>query len=159
MLSILVATTKFHQYIFGKPIAVYNDHKPLLEAIFKKPLLSAPMRLQRMLLKLQCYDISVNYQKGSDMQLADTLSRAYLPEQPGDGEEFEYVNMTNFISISSTKYQEIQQLTANELNTCYHTILPIIAGKLRWQYSPTRSALCVRWNNIQRNAPASDGTC
>ena len=31
--------------------------------------------------------------------------------------------MTNFIPISSTKYQEIQQLTANELNTLYHTIL------------------------------------
>jgi predicted aspartyl protease len=122
MLSIVFATTKFHQYIFGKSISVYNDHKPL-EAIFKKPLLSAPMRLQRMLLKLQCYDISVNYQRGSDMQLADTLSRAYLPEQPGDGEEFEYVNMTNFIPISSTKYQEIQQLTANELNNLYHTIL------------------------------------
>lgn len=52
MLSIVFATTKFHQYIFGNPVAVYNDHKPL-KTIFKKSLLATPMRLQRTLLRLQ----------------------------------------------------------------------------------------------------------
>ena len=34
LLSIVHATTKFHCYIFGAPVTVYNDHKPL-ETIFK----------------------------------------------------------------------------------------------------------------------------
>ena len=34
LLSIVHATTKFHCYIFGKTVTVYNDHKPL-EQIFR----------------------------------------------------------------------------------------------------------------------------
>jgi len=44
MLYIVHACKKFHPYIFGKEVTVYNDHKPL-EQILKKPLLAAPMRL------------------------------------------------------------------------------------------------------------------
>lgn len=50
MLSIVHACTKFHHYIFGKHVTVYNDPKPL-EDIYKKPLLSTPMRIQRMRLR------------------------------------------------------------------------------------------------------------
>ena len=44
MLSIVHACKKFHPYIFGKEVTVYNYHKPL-EQILKKPLLAAPMQL------------------------------------------------------------------------------------------------------------------
>ena len=81
MLSIVHACKKFHPYFFGKEVTVYNDHKPL-EQILKKPLLAAPMRLQRMLLNLQWYDLIVKYRKGKEMYLPDTLSRAYLPDTP-----------------------------------------------------------------------------
>ena len=56
---------------------VESDHKPM-ETIFRKPIHSAPKRLQRMRLGLQSYDIRVEYKKGATMYLADTLSRAYL---------------------------------------------------------------------------------
>ena len=56
---------------------VESDHKPL-ETIFRQPIHSAPKRLQRMRLRLQSYDIRVEYKKGATMYLADTLSRAYL---------------------------------------------------------------------------------
>lgn len=46
---------KFHKYTYGRKVTVQSDHKPL-EHIHKKPLLSAPKRLQRMLLRLQKYD-------------------------------------------------------------------------------------------------------
>ena len=62
MLSVVHACSKFHHLIFGRPVTVYNDHKPL-EIISKKPLLSAPMRLQRMLLRIQCYDLTISYRK------------------------------------------------------------------------------------------------
>ncbi|GFO24070.1 hypothetical protein PoB_005057500 [Plakobranchus ocellatus] len=50
--AIVHACKKFHCYVFGNEVTVFTDHKPL-EQIFKKQLLSAPMRLQRMLLALQ----------------------------------------------------------------------------------------------------------
>ena len=55
------------------------DHK-LLESIFVKSLASAPQHLQRMLLHLQKHNLKVKYKKGRKMLLADTLSRAFLPE-------------------------------------------------------------------------------
>ena len=59
-----------------KEVFVESDHKPL-EVIFKKPPHRTPKRLQRMLMRVQLYNVSLGYKKGSTMYLADTLSRAY----------------------------------------------------------------------------------
>ena len=77
-LAIVFGIQRFHQYTYGREVTVQSDHKPL-ENIHSKPLLNAPKRLQRRLLRLQQYDIRVTYVPGRDMLLADTLSRAYLP--------------------------------------------------------------------------------
>ena len=76
---------------------MYTDHKPL-EQIFKKQLLSAPMRLQRMLLALQWYDLNVIYKKGKDMQLPDTLSRAYL-EDTKEEIDLNQITVSEFLNI------------------------------------------------------------
>lgn len=76
MLSVVHGASKFHCYLFGKPVTVYNDHKPL-EQIFKKPILSVPMRPQKMLLNLQWNDSTFRNRKGKGMAAADALSRAY----------------------------------------------------------------------------------
>ena len=83
LLTICFACNKFHQYVFGKTVNVQTDHRPL-EAIFRKPLGNASPRLQRMLLKLQRYDLEVKYVPGKLMHMADTLSRAYLSNTPTD---------------------------------------------------------------------------
>ena len=62
LLAILHGCEHFHQYIYGR--TVETDHKPL-EAIVTKPLYRAPIRLQRMLLRLQQYDISVVHKPGN----------------------------------------------------------------------------------------------
>ena len=74
---------------------IESDHKPL-EAIFKKSPLSAPKRLQRMLLRLQRYEFEVSYKKGSYLLMADPLSRAYmsLKEVPEDQEDVMTVSET-----------------------------------------------------------------
>lgn len=66
-LSIVHTSTNFHNYIFGTHVTIYNDHKPLQD-IFKKPLLSTPMRIERMCLRLQWYDLTVKYGKIWDFQ-------------------------------------------------------------------------------------------
>ena len=56
----------FEQYVYGRQVKVETDHKPI-ESIMKKNLLSAPKGLQRMLLRLQKYQLEVTYKKGSQM--------------------------------------------------------------------------------------------
>ena len=80
LLAIVFACNHFETYIFGREsVNVETDHQ-LLEIIVRKPLSSAPKRLQRMLLQLQKYSLVVRYKKGQQRYLADTLSRAHLPE-------------------------------------------------------------------------------
>ena len=136
MLSIVHACKKFHPYIFGKEVTVYNDHKPL-EQILKKPLLAAPMRLQRMILNLQWYDLVVKDRKGKEMYLPDTLSRAYLPDTPNpEITDLEPVSTLDFLSITKDKYTELQEHTQRELNQLQTTILN-------------------GWPNVRQEVPAS----
>ena len=61
MLAIVFGCTRFHEYIYGMPqVEIETDHKPL-EAILKKPLHQAPARLQKMIMVVQKYPISVRY--------------------------------------------------------------------------------------------------
>ena len=53
---------------------MHTDHKPL-ESIYTKHLFAAPPRLARMILRIQQYDVSIKYVPGSDVKLADALSR------------------------------------------------------------------------------------
>lgn len=83
LLSVMFALEKFHIYTYGRQVTVQNDHKPLV-SIQNKPISKAPMRLQRMLMRLQKYDYKIMYTPGKDLHLADALSRAYLPTyEPG----------------------------------------------------------------------------
>lgn len=121
MLSVVHGASKFHCYIFGKPVTVYNDHKPL-EQIFKKPILSVPMRLQKMLLKLQWYDFTFRYRKGKDMAAADALSRAFLPNSEPDLEIAD-VKAFDLLSVSRERQEDIKERTLNELQGLYTVII------------------------------------
>ena len=77
LLAIVYGTERFHQYTYGRPVTVESDHKPL-EVIHQKPLSAAPRRLQKMIMRLHQYDLTIVYKKGSEMLLADTLSRHHL---------------------------------------------------------------------------------
>ena len=57
-----------------------------------KPLHKVSPRLQRMLLKLQKYDLQLHYTKGRELYVADTLSRAYLnvPSTDTDEDDLEF---------------------------------------------------------------------
>ncbi len=115
LLAILVGCTKFQDYIIGRSAKtiVETDHKPL-ESIVKKPLYSAPARLQKMLIQLQRYpEIEVKYIKGKDMIFADPLSRAYLPGTEEDIKQLE-VNMLSTLPISSRLCDELISATSDD---------------------------------------------
>ncbi|UYV69844.1 K02A2.6-like, partial [Cordylochernes scorpioides] len=109
-LAIQFGCRKFHKYIFGRPVLVETDHKPL-ETIFKKCLSKSPLRLQRILLELQPYDLKVKYVRGKDMFIADLLNRDCVEE-----EKFENEHLEILLCISMP-----QGLTNNELVTATET--------------------------------------
>ena len=74
LLAIVFACQCFSTYLLGRSFVAESDHKPL-EMIAMKNLANAPPLLQRMLLELQRYDVTIMYQPGKEMQLADALSR------------------------------------------------------------------------------------
>ena len=60
-LAIVFSCERFDQYLHGREMITVNiDHK-LLVPIFTKPIHTAPKRLQRMLLRLQKYNLAVRY--------------------------------------------------------------------------------------------------
>ena len=77
LLAIVFGAEKFNQYTYGGKVCVESDHKPL-ESFYKKQLVAAPKRLQRMTLRLQKYDLHIRFKPGKHMFLADTLSRASM---------------------------------------------------------------------------------
>lgn len=73
------ACERFYAYIYGRDdVTIETDHKPLI-TIIKKPIVDAPSRLQRMLLRLQRYTFNLVFKPGKHLFVADTLSRAYEP--------------------------------------------------------------------------------
>ena len=62
-----------HLYIYGKPISVNTDHKPLL-AIYNNAQSKPPARTERWALRPQPYQVTVDYRKGTDNP-ADYISR------------------------------------------------------------------------------------
>ena len=131
-LAIVFSCERFSQYLLGRnKITVQSDHKPL-ETIFKKPLFSAPKRLQRMLLRLQGYSLDVKYKQGCKMYIADFLSRSALPlnreqnSRTNDNtsfvfftndhdkmcDSFENVNFSEDLAVTTKRYNQIESCTA-----------------------------------------------
>ena len=129
LLVIVFACEKFDQYIFGRSdVVVESDHRPL-ETIFKKPILTSPKRLQRMRLHLQNYNIQVAYKRGTTMFLADTLSRAYLEDEPERTTsrndvrsmkervfalELEQIRHGEDVSVSPVHLKRLREMTAED---------------------------------------------
>ena len=60
MPAVVFGCLKFHHFLYDRSFVCNSDHQPL-ENIHLKHLSDAPPRLQRLLLKLQPYDIMIKY--------------------------------------------------------------------------------------------------
>ena len=68
------ALKRLNHYTFGRTITVQSDHQPL-QSIWKKSIVLASLRLQRLLLRLAHYDINIEFLCGKENVIADALSR------------------------------------------------------------------------------------
>ena len=78
--AIISGVKKFHEYCFGRFLAIQTDHKPLLSLIGEKtgiPVNSAA-NIQRWSLFLSNYQYALVYQSGNEKCITDALSRLPL---------------------------------------------------------------------------------
>ena len=103
LLACVFGAERFRTYVFGRHFTIESDHKSL-EQISMKNLADAPVRLQRMLLRLQDYDFTIKYRPGEEMVIADTFSR-YSPE---DTPEILLDISVNHVYIDAEKKRDYQ---------------------------------------------------
>ena len=72
-LAVVWGCEHFHLYVFGAPVEVVTDHKPLL-GIYGKPKSKPSARVERWALRLIPYDMTLTYQSGKTNP-ADYMSR------------------------------------------------------------------------------------
>ena len=120
MLAVVFGAERFHVFVYGSSFIIESDHKPL-EQIQLKNISQAPPRLQRMLLRIQPYEMRIKYRPGKELLLADTLSR--LNPKPGDTIELE--KTIHSIRWSDQKTEELRKLTKEdpELNVLMETVV------------------------------------
>ena len=109
-LSIAFLCEKFHEYVYGLPVVVENDHKPLM-SIFQRALSESSPRIQRFVLRLQRYNFQLNFVPGNQLFVADILSRLPLPDSTSEikSDEMDYFvhSVIKSCQISKDRLQQI----------------------------------------------------
>jgi len=113
-LSLLYGPERFDQYTYGHTVKVENDHKPLA-VILRKPLSMATKRLQDSTMRYLRYDINFVFVKGTDLHLADRLSRAHLYSSEGNQDtRARIINVNEFGDIPDKRLDEIREATSRD---------------------------------------------
>ena len=75
-LAVTWACQKFDFFLVGRTFLIETDHKPLVPLLGNKDLSELPIRIQRFRMTLMRYDYEISNRPGSQMFIADSLSRA-----------------------------------------------------------------------------------
>ena len=124
-LAIEFGCEKFKQFLLRRDKETEESDHNSLQSIFKKLLLSAPSRLQiLMMLRLQPFNLEVVYKPGKQMHIVDRLSLTELQSEDTDESNFtvftiELENITPIntaVKISGDKLSHLQKATEPGLN-------------------------------------------
>ena len=104
---------KFHYFLYGKQFTLETDQKPLV-AIYKKHLIEISPRIQHLIVRSFPYQpFDVQYCKGTEIPLADALSR--VTEDDGIQLPIIAVNdITANIPCSSNDLDQIHEETRKD---------------------------------------------
>ena len=125
-LAIVWACERLHHYIFGVHFTLLTDHQAL-EVIYGSKVKRTSLRIERWVLRLQCYDFTVKYVKGAD-NIADSLSRLIKVaqsgvelEQPSDTVENTelYVRHTILGAVSAVTAKEVERASFDDTEMSY----------------------------------------
>ncbi len=116
-LGMVYACSKFHEFVYGRPTIVETDHKPLV-TIAKKNLCELTPRIQRLMLKLQRYDLTIEYLPGKYLVVADALSRAFLKRPADSDTENDVADHVDLVvtnmPVSQAKWAEFAKATEQD---------------------------------------------
>ena len=113
MLAVVIGCLKFHHYLYGRKFICNSDHQPL-EKIHLKHLSDAPPIPQRLLLKIQPYDINIKYIPGPKDPVADALSRVNCRGNTHIRGLDVIIHEITSHPMMHTKVKEIQQATKED---------------------------------------------
>ena len=117
LLAVAFSMERFNKYTYGKKVHIESDHKPL-KIIVKRPLATAPPRLQRFLLRMQKCHYTLEYKPGRELVLPEMLSRASLPKTTHYKMEDESALQVHLIQtslpVSKPKLEERREETAKD---------------------------------------------
>jgi len=130
-LAVVWSCERFHLYVYGKPVKVFTDHKPLVH-IYGNPRSHPPARIERWAMRLQPYDATIIYRAGS-LNPADYLSRSPPSVLITSSRESkiaeEYINFISMNSVpKAMSLSEIQAATLSD-TTLQAVISSIHDGK------------------------------
>lgn len=119
LLAIVYSVKKFHYYIYGRPIKVITDCKPLVAIMQKNVANVMSPRLQRLKTKLLKYDLNVEHMSGKFMFISDLLSRSYINSSCQNSDEFSEeivhcIGLSKYVQISDVRKASIKLHTAND---------------------------------------------
>ena len=123
LLAIVFALERLNHYTFGRTITVQSDHQPL-QSIWKKSIVSASHRLQR--LRLAHYNLNIEFLRGKENVIADALSRV-CPLQSSNSKTKDsnidvipVHHITQTAPVSKTRLQELRLATQSDLTQQSH---------------------------------------
>ena len=99
-LAVQFGLQRFHQYIYGQHVVVETDHLPLI-GIMDKGLNDISARLLRMRLRNQVYDYTLVHKPGKTLILADTLSRAFLPDTCNNADSLDRLDYDQIHAVTT----------------------------------------------------------
>ena len=134
VLSLIFGEKKFHQHLYGRPLTLYTDHKPLTTIFGEKkciPTLAAA-RLQRWALLLSAYTYTIKYKPMQHHSNADGLSR--LPLSTAASHLRHELNKYNICQIESLPVTAIQLKHATQRDLILSQVLCYTKshGRRKW---------------------------
>ncbi|XP_068243885.1 uncharacterized protein [Palaemon carinicauda] len=161
-LGVVFGLNRFHHYVYGHPVIVETDHKPL-ESIAKRGITQAPLRLMRMLLWIQPYSYFIWYKPGKEVCIADALSR-----MPVQGQEIQDVNITIYVirNMSWDRLEAIKSATTTDVELTLlkemsngkaerfvGTVERTLTKAVESNGDPTMALVCLRTTPIEAGEP------
>ena len=123
LLAIVFSLERLNHCTFCRTITVQSDHQSL-QSIWKKSIVSASPRLQRLLLRLAHYDINIEFLRGKENVIADALSRV-CPLQSNNSKVKEsnigvipVHCITQSAPVSKARLQELRLATQSDPTLC-----------------------------------------
>ena len=138
-LAVIWALHRAHEYVLGVPVTVYTDHKPLL-GLFNKSLNEMPLRIQRWSVSLQLYNFKLVWKKGSEMHLADPLSRMMSKSPTPDQWAEDAINTVKFIQALQARHVPVtlscRIANATPIDATLSKVIDCVSGVSPWTDAP-----------------------